>query len=195
VAAVASANSLAVAPKPIDPLWPANDPPTAASVHWDSRGLSVEATNSSLTQILKEITIQTGITVEGQGGDQRIFGFYGPGAARDILKQLLDGTGYNLLMIGEQGPGIPRRLVLSRKDGTQTAASPPPAVMHGPGEEDFDPENPDDPSQQMRSSNLVMQQREQARRQQQMQQQQQQQQMQQQIQQQQIQNDQNNMER
>ncbi len=108
-------------PKPPD--WPANEQPAKASVVWDSHGLRITASNSSLAQILRDVTAKTGATLEGMGQDERIFGAYGPGPARDVLSQLLDGSGYNVLMIGDQGQGTPRRIVLSaRPAGT---AQPP----------------------------------------------------------------------
>jgi len=82
-------------------------------VVWDSHGLRIEAANSSLQQILGDVSTDTGAKVEGLRSDQRIFGTYGPGSARDVLSQLLDGTGYNVLMIGDQGAGTPRQIVLS----------------------------------------------------------------------------------
>jgi hypothetical protein len=95
-------------------------------VVWDSHGLRIVASNSSLAQIVKDVAAKTGATLEGMGQDERIFGVYGPGPARDVLTQLLDGSGYNVLMIGDQGEGTPRRIVLSaRPTGpAQPAASP-----------------------------------------------------------------------
>jgi hypothetical protein len=92
-------------------------------VVYDSRGLMVVASNSSLAQILKEVSIDTGAKLEGMGADpgtmdQRIYGTYGPGPARDVLKQLLDGSGYNVLLIGDRGQGTPRRIVLSPQSGS-----------------------------------------------------------------------------
>lgn len=55
----------------------------------------------------------TGASVEGLNSDQRIFGRYGPGPARDVLSQLLDGSGYNVLMVGDLGQGTPRQIMLS----------------------------------------------------------------------------------
>lgn len=110
--------SAAAAAKPTEPPkpdWPVNDPPVKATVSWDSKGLRIEASNSSLEAILKEVTAETGVTVEGLDKDQRIFGVYGPGRARDVLAQLLEGTGYNVLIIGEQSPGTPREVVLSTR--------------------------------------------------------------------------------
>jgi hypothetical protein len=100
-------------PAPELPNWPANDHPTDANVVWDSQGLRIEASNSSLGQILKDVATATGVKVEGLGSDQRVFGSFGPGKARDVLLQLLYGSGYNVLMIGDQGQGTPRQVVLS----------------------------------------------------------------------------------
>jgi hypothetical protein len=100
-------------PAPPPPDWPINDKPAAANVVWDSHGLSIVADNSSLAQILDDVSADTGAKVEGIGADQRIFGTYGPGPARDVLSQLLDGAGYNVLMVGDQGQGTPRQIMLS----------------------------------------------------------------------------------
>lgn len=113
---------------PKAPDWPANELPSPASVVWDSHGLLVVASNSSLTQILKEISLETGIQVEGMSQDQRVFGTYGPATPRDVLSQLLDGSGYDVLMIGDQGKGIPRQVVLTVSPG-----GPPPASNANPG--------------------------------------------------------------
>ncbi|MGA2753102.1 MAG: hypothetical protein ABSE53_04990 [Terracidiphilus sp.] len=114
---------------PPPPNWPANDLPGAASVVFDSRGLLIVASNSSLAQILKDVSTDTGAKVEGMGADQRIFGTYGPGPARDVLSQLLDGSGYNVLMVGDRGAGTPRRIVLTIPPGStiQSKATNTPA--------------------------------------------------------------------
>ncbi len=108
-----------VAPPP--PNWPANDQPGAASVVFDSRGLLVVASNSSLKQILKEVSVETGAKVEGIDADQRVFGTYGPAPVRDILTQLFDGSGYDVLMVGDRGEGTPRRIVLTQRSAAGAA--------------------------------------------------------------------------
>ena len=114
-----------VPPAPPPPNWPANDQPTLATVVWNSQGLRIDASNSSLQQILREVSTETGARVEGLHADQRIFGSFGPGPARDVLTQLLDGSGYNVLMIGDQGQGTPREIVLSeRPKGPQPPVPP-----------------------------------------------------------------------
>lgn len=110
--------------QPPPPNWPANNLPAAASVVWNSHGLLVIASNSSLNQILKDVSTDTGAKVEGLDQDERVFGTYGPGPARDVLSQLLDGSGYNVIMVGDQGQGTPRRIVLSGRNGGQGQPSP-----------------------------------------------------------------------
>jgi len=130
-------------PKPPD--WPANDLPAQASVVFDSHGLLIVASNSSLTQILKEVSTDTGVKVEGLSQDQRVFGTFGPGPARDVLNQLLDGSGYNILMVGDRGQGTPRRIVLSMRSGSgaqHPANSGAPAPDNGDTDADQPPPEP-----------------------------------------------------
>jgi hypothetical protein len=108
---------------PCIPNWPANKKPAEASVVWDSRGLFIQASNSSLDQILNDISLRTGAKVEGMGADERVFGTYGPGTARDVLTELLEGTGYNVLLVGDLGQGTPRRIVLSGRPAGATQPS------------------------------------------------------------------------
>lgn len=103
----------AQAPAPPKPNWPIDQPPNPPTVTWDSRGLSIEASNSSLDQILQEITMETGVKLQGLSHDERIFGNYGPGPAREVLSNLLDGSGYNVLMIGGSGDEPPQQIILS----------------------------------------------------------------------------------
>ena len=112
-------------PVPPAPIWPANQPPNQAKVSWGSRGLEVEASNSSLDQILRQVAANMGAKLQGLTQDQRIFGTYGPGPARDVLSKLLDGSGYNVLMIGGRDADGPLEVVLSVSPpaSPQTAAN------------------------------------------------------------------------
>lgn len=143
----------APAPAPVQPKlpdWPANDLPAEASVVFDSRGLLIVASNSSLAQVLKQVSTVTGAKVEGMDIDQRVFGTFGPGPARDVLTQLLDGSGYNLLLIGDRGEGTPRRIVLSIRTGSglHPSGSPTPSQPSPPSPEDSDSDQEaDEPDQ------------------------------------------------
>ena len=103
------------AAEPDLPKWPINDKPGRATVTWDSHGLAVTAANSSLQQIVRDICTATGSKIEGLNKDERVFGEYGPGQARDVLSQLLQGAGYNVIMVGDQGQGAPRQILLSTR--------------------------------------------------------------------------------
>ena len=146
-----------VVPRPPDPPppdWPVNDKAIPASVAWNGRNLSIAATNASLDQILHDVSTATGVKVEGLGSDERIYGSYGPATARDVLSQLLDGSGYNVLMIGDQGEGTPRELVLTAKashDAAQGQTGNTSRPNQTPEDEaPEDPEPPEQPDQNMR---------------------------------------------
>jgi hypothetical protein len=123
--------SAAKPPEPELPKWPANEKPSPASVTWDSQGLRIDAANSSLAQILHDVATATGATVEGFDSDQRVFGAFGPGPARDVL-------------IGDQGQGTPREILLSlRHPGTATASGNPAPAR----DEDTDTDEQPQPAQ------------------------------------------------
>jgi hypothetical protein len=107
------------------PIWPANQPPNQAKVSWDGRGLEIEAFNSSLNQILHEVAADTGAKLEGLTQDQRVFGSYGPGPEISVLSKLLEGSGYNVLMIGNGDTDVPLEIVLSARSpaNRRTAAN------------------------------------------------------------------------
>jgi hypothetical protein len=145
-------------PDPPPPDWPANAKPVAPRVGWDGRDLSISAANSSLKQILQDVSTATGVKVEGMGNDQRsdtrIYGSYGPAAPRDVLGKLLEGSGYNVMMVGDQGEGTPRELVLTAKTGhsgspqSQTGAGAQNQVQDEDQQEE--PEQPELPPIQQR---------------------------------------------
>ncbi len=100
-------------------------PAGPAQVTLRGGSLSVDAHNSSLSEVLKNLEASSGMTVDGFGKDSRIFGIYGPGSPRDVLSELLDGAGYNFLMVGSTSDGTPREIVLTvRSNAPVSAASP-----------------------------------------------------------------------
>ncbi len=165
---------------PPAPQWPVNDPPSQASVVWGARGLSIDAKNSSLQEILKEISARTGTKIEGMAKDERVFGVYGPGQPRDVLSQLLEGSGYNVLMVGNGEDGAPRQIDLSARPegGTQPNAPVSPGDMYQPPIAPYEPPQPiGRPNEPPRTPQQIlqeMQQRQQQLREEQMRQQQQQ---------------------
>jgi hypothetical protein len=131
--------------EPEAPPFPINDKPAPAAVTWDSQGLRIDASNSSLEQIMKDVSTATGTKVEGLDTDQRVFGAYGPGPARDVLGQLLHGSGYNVMMIGDQGQGTPRRIVLSSPHPGGAPAAGTPTAQENDEDTDVEDQQPQAP--------------------------------------------------
>ncbi len=94
-------------------------------IHLAGGQLTIQATNSSLRAILDELQKQTGVKVEGLTADERIFGKYGPGTPQAVLSALLDDSGYNVLIAGEQSNGSPREIVLSTRTNSSAVSAAP----------------------------------------------------------------------
>jgi hypothetical protein len=133
---------------PPAPAWPVNEQATQAAVLWDSHGLRIDAANSSLRQILQDVATATGAKVEGMSNDERIFGVYGPGKAHDVILQLLHGSSYNVILIGDQGERVPWQIVLStRQSGeAQPAANSAPATNNASDEDSDSDDQPATPT-------------------------------------------------
>ena len=56
------------------------EPAAPATVTANNNELTVKAHNSSLSQILHQVSSATGMKLDGLGGDERVFGSFGPGA-------------------------------------------------------------------------------------------------------------------
>ncbi len=103
---------------------PSEEPhPHHALVTYTSGALSVSASDSSLNQILRDISRETGIHISGGVADERVFGHYGPDTPDKILAVLLDGTGSNMLLVhtDAQSPG---ELILTPRQGGPTPPNP-----------------------------------------------------------------------
>lgn len=103
-------------------IIPAAEP---ASISLKSGELTVGAHNSDLAQILRNIAQLSGMQIEGLGHSSRVYGVYGPGKPQAVLTELLSGSGYNFMMVGESRDGAPRRLLLTAE--TEASAEPPAA--------------------------------------------------------------------
>jgi len=130
-------------PAPEMPLWPVNEKAVEATVTWDSHGLRIEAANSSLRQILKDVAIATGAKVSGVDTDERVFGTYGPGPTHDVLSQLLQGSEYNILMTGDQGQGTPREVTLTSSHGGGSGAATATSATDSDDDDDDAEEQPE----------------------------------------------------
>jgi hypothetical protein len=92
-------------PMPSGPLrqLPMDQIPAAPpKVAYQNGLLSISAQNATLGEILREVRKQTGaaIDIPQSGANERVVTQLGPGAPRDVLAALLNGTSFNYVMVG-----------------------------------------------------------------------------------------------
>jgi hypothetical protein len=107
-------------PQPASTSQPVRQP---AQVTYTNGKLLVSASNSSLNQILRDISHETGMKITGGVTDERVFGQYGPDAPAKILGQLLDGTGSNMLLL-QATAATPAELILTPRHGGPSPPNP-----------------------------------------------------------------------
>ena len=108
-------------------------PATPAKVSYEGGLLAISAHNSTLSEILRDVRKLTGASIEiPQGTSERVVADIGPGAPRDVLALLLNGTSFNYVMLGSNSdPKAVSSVILMLKPSaadTQTAASGKPGT-------------------------------------------------------------------
>ncbi len=106
-------------------------PPAPAKVSYEGGLLSISAQNSTLWDILRDVRRLTGASIDlpaGPGMNERVIAHLGPGAPRDVLAGLLNGTSFNYVMLGSNSdPAAVTSLSLTPKPlstgETQVAAN------------------------------------------------------------------------
>ena len=99
------------------------------SVEFANGQLTIHGGGGSLSEILFQIQKQTGAEIAIPSGTEqdRVGADFGPGPAREVLGQLLNGTGLNFVVVGSGAdPKILRSVLLTRKLG---GADAPAAVQ------------------------------------------------------------------
>lgn len=118
---------------PLD-LMPAAPP----KVSYQNGLLTIVAQNSTLGDILRDVHKLTGASIDvPPNATERVVTRVGPGAPRDVLASLLNGTGFNYVMMGSSSDptGIVSILLTTKPTGaaTQTTANAyqPPRPVYG----------------------------------------------------------------
>jgi hypothetical protein len=109
--------------QPEIPLTPQQRPAQRAQVIYADGALSITADNSSLNQILRQISSDTGIKITGGVADERVFGKYGPAAPAQVLAELLGGTGSNMILVHRENEAH-AELILTPRQGSATPPNP-----------------------------------------------------------------------
>jgi hypothetical protein len=123
-------------------------PESAPKVTLENGQLTIVAHNATLGDILKQVQQLTNASIDlpPNGASERVVTQIGPGAPRDVLATLLNGTAFNYVMLGSSSdPTAIATVVLSPKPGAveaQTAANGypqggQPMVQTVPGQQPF----------------------------------------------------------
>jgi hypothetical protein len=114
------------------PLQPAPPPPTPEQgpssppeVSFQEGKLTILARNSTMADVLNAVKQKTGAAVEmPSSSSERVVGQFGPGAPRDVMAQLLNGSHYDYVLLGSPSdPGVLQKVVLmARANGPEPAA-------------------------------------------------------------------------
>jgi hypothetical protein len=121
------------APPPLPPYTPAplqavpldQTPAVAPKVSFQDGQLSIVAHNSTLADVLRAVRKQTGADMEiPPGASERVVADLGPGPARDVLAELLNGTRFNYVLVGSAtDPTAVESIVLTPKSSIPENAS------------------------------------------------------------------------
>jgi hypothetical protein len=101
------------------PLTLAQQPSIPPQVSYQSGMLTIVAQNSSLGDILREVHRSTGAVIDvPANANERVVTRLGPGPARDVLADLLNGSPFNYVMIGSTAdPATLSSVMLTMKTG------------------------------------------------------------------------------
>jgi hypothetical protein len=104
-------------PMPAAPLTPEQMPASPPHVEYHNGELTIVAQNSTLGDILRAVRSQTGATLDvPAGATERVVIRVGPGPARQVLAELLNGTRFNYVMLGSAAdPSGVQRVILTLK--------------------------------------------------------------------------------
>ena len=95
-------------------------PESAPKVSFENGQLTIVANNATLGEILKQVKKLTGASIDlpANGAPERVVTQIGPGAPRDVLATLLNGTAFNYVMLGSNSdPMAVSSVVLTPKPG------------------------------------------------------------------------------
>jgi hypothetical protein len=111
-----------VQPIPLDSMAPV--PP---QVSYENAQLTIVAPNSTLGDILRAVRKQTGAEIEIPAAPERVVTNLGPGPAREVMAELLNGSRFNYVLLGSATDStLLTRVVLVAKSGPDNMSPNPP---------------------------------------------------------------------
>ena len=118
-------------PAPLTPVPLDQVPAVAPVVKFKDGELTIEAHNSTLSDVLKAVRQETGAELEiPPNATERVVADIGPGPARQVLAELLNGTHFNYVMVGSStDPSAVQSIFLTSK----STSGPGESAAAGPG--------------------------------------------------------------
>jgi hypothetical protein len=112
----AQPQATAVAP-PAPAVTPEHGPSSPPQVSLQGGQLTIVARNSTMSDVLNAVRQKTGANVDMPAGSgERVVGQFGPGAPRDVMAQLLNGSHYDYVLLGSAAdPHALNKIVLMAK--------------------------------------------------------------------------------
>jgi hypothetical protein len=109
-------------PQPAPPPTPEQGPSSPPEVNFQGGQLVIVARNSTMGDVLNAVKQKTGASVEmPASSSERVVGKFGPGAPRDVMAQLLNGSHFDYVLLGS--PADPSALkkvfLMARVSGPQ----------------------------------------------------------------------------
>jgi hypothetical protein len=92
-------------------------PAPAVTVSYENGMLRVHADKATLSQVLYEVHLRTGadIAIPAGAEQEKVSADLGPAPARDVLGELLNGSAYNFIFVGDEL--ALQRVILTRREG------------------------------------------------------------------------------
>lgn len=96
--------------------------PVPPQVSYQNAQLTIVAPNSTLGDILRAVRKQTGAEIEIPAATERVVTHLGPGPAREVMAELLNGSRFNYVLLGSPADNaVLTRVVLVAKTGPDNA--------------------------------------------------------------------------
>ena len=131
-------------PAPV-PLMPEQMPPTPPHVTYQNGLLTIDARNSTLSQVLRAVQVQTGASIDmpASTSNERVMMQLGSGQPRDVLNTMLNGSKFNYVILGmTDDPGRVQKVILMTRQSVPATVNT--AQNNGPGQGQPQAEEPQD---------------------------------------------------
>jgi hypothetical protein len=127
-----------------------NSPPVKPNVTMEGGMLTIDAPNSTLSDVLGGVHKATGAAIEGASPSERVAVKLGPGDPEQVISALLRGTPYDYVILGSLGkPDAVTRVLLTQSGGESGQAGadsrrPQEEVQQQPSEDVQPEQTPDE---------------------------------------------------